>query len=275
MKKLSVFLLFLIISWSFLAVTADAKSVFYSVEAKGGLFVHGLDGEVLKRSMCYNRFVYYFNQKVWTDKPCNLNLVEGVRQVGKQTEIKYNFPFGSLDKDWTGWVVSKYLKRVKDLRNIRFIIPLAGGFNVIWVHKEPGYFSDVIGQVHVNGGWRKGAVLITGRIINGWVEILYRKSYFTGERWVVSKKHIFPGWIWGEYIGVVIDSKYKKFDQPRIYQTLGWNVKARAKPIITSKNLGTYQRKGFRVKIIGEKGGWLLTDKGKWVFKELLRRVSD
>lgn len=72
-----------------------------------------------------------------------------------------------------------------------------------------------------------------------------------------------------------VHSKYVKFNQPVIYQTLVYTVNVRAKPIITSRVLGAYYNKGVKVKIIGQKGGWLLTDKGKWVFKKLLKQVSN
>ncbi len=274
MKKISIFLCLLIfVSWS-LIFTARAGSTFYYVKAKGGLYVYDPDDKVLEENP-YNPN-YPRRQKIWTDKPWNLNITEGVGRAGDKIKIKYSPPPGRFDKNWTGWVVSKYLKRVTDFCNIRFIVPLSESVEVILVHGKPGYFSELrSGEVHVDGGWRKGAVLITGRIVNGWVEILGRKVCFPDRSWVFSEDHIFPGWIWGEYVGVAVDSEYIKFRRPVIYQTLGYNVHARGKPIIISKILGTYQRKGFKVKIIGQKGSWLLTDKGKWVFKELLKLVSD
>jgi len=140
----------------------------------------------------------------------------------------------------------------------------------ILVHNEPSIYGKRIGKVYTHENWNACTVDWTGKEENGWIEIVNQHPEAD------PSMNIPPlVWIFGEYFGIAVEGDYQPFKRHVTYVTKGECVRARTMPLITSRICGFCRYKGTRIRIVGRKGSWLKTEKGKWVYHELIREVKN
>lgn len=103
---------------------------------------------------------------------------------------------------------------------------------------------------------------------NGWIQIKnqYPDSYTNSLDY---------GWVLGEFFGEIVEGEYQAFEKPVTYITVGDRIVARCNPSILSADCGFCQYSGTKIKVVGRKGIWLKTEKGKWIYHELIREVKN
>ena len=131
--------------------------------------------------------------------------------------------------------------------------------NYIYIREHPSIFAPECGLIKVVDGKEVCPICATGKNQGGWIEIKHRGVV---------------GWIFGEFVGHSIAAEYQEFDLSKYYWTETERIVARCQPTILSACCGFCIYKDTLIKIVGQQGLWLKTDKGKWIYHELLKEAK-
>lgn len=163
-----------------------------------------------------------------------------------------------------GWAAKDFFRKV-DIGKEKLLRLCPAEYNYrhgIFVHIIPDITDLYWGAVINKNKWNICFVEKSGKKTNEWLEIVCQENK--------SRR----SYVLGEFFGVKAESKFIKYDHPRVFYTKGYNINARKGSSILSKVLGAYAFKGQKVIVCGGKYPWYLTNKNKWVFAGWLSRIK-
>ncbi len=127
-------------------------------------------------------------------------------------------------------------------------------YSAFKLHEEPSFFSKKITTTTPEVMWLK-------KRVNAYILVSFAR---------LGKEY--TGWVFGGYYGMPMPGDYKAFPKPVLYKVKvkvrTGSVWAREAPSISSPRAGHCA--GCKLWIVGKKGAWLKTNKGKWIYYDLL-----